>query len=83
MAMGEKGDEYSSQDKAELAAKAVFGLAGDIGIPHALRELNIPEDSIPRMAQEAMKVERPIMNNPRPMTAEVAEKIYRNAFQGN
>jgi len=83
MAMGEMGDGYSSRDKAQLAAKAVFDLSGDIGIPRTLQELNIPEDSIPKMAEEAMKVERPILNNPRPMTAKVAEKIYRNAFQGD
>lgn len=83
MAMDGGGDGYSSRDKAELAAKAVFDLAGDIGIPHTLSELNIPKDSIPKMAEEAMKVERPIMNNPRPMTAKIAEDIYRKAFQGN
>ncbi|MBW1888516.1 MAG: iron-containing alcohol dehydrogenase [Deltaproteobacteria bacterium] len=83
MAMNGGGDGYSSGNKAELAAKAVFDLAGDIGIPHTLSELNIPKDSIPKMAVEAMKVERPIMNNPRPMTAKIAEDIYRKAFQGN
>jgi len=82
MAMNEGGDGPSSRKKAALASKAVFDLAGDIGIPHTLRELNIPEDSIPQMAKEAMKVERPIMNNPRPMTAQIAEEIYRKAFQG-
>ena len=83
MAMDIEGDEHSSRNKPELASKAVFDLAADIGIPRSLSEIDIPEDSIPKMAEEAMKVERPIMNNPRPMTAEIAEKIYRNAFQGN
>ena len=83
MAMDIEGDEHASRNKPELASKAVFDLAADIGIPRSLSEIDIQEDSIPKMAEEAMKVERPIMNNPRPMTAEIAEKIYRNAFQGN
>ena len=63
-------------------AEAAFDLAGDIGIPLTLKELDIPEHSIPEMAEAAMKVERPILNNPRPMTAKVAEEIYRQAFEG-
>ena len=74
---------YSIQAKAELAAQVVFDLAADIGIPRTLNELNIPEDIIPKMAEEAMKVERPILNNPKPMNAKIAEDIYRKAFGGD
>ena len=83
MAMNEGRDGPSSRKKASSASQAVFDLAGDIGIPHTLKELNVPENSIPQMAKEAMKVERPIKNNPRPMTAQIAEEIYRGAFQGS
>jgi len=82
IAMGEEVG-FSDRDTAALAAKAVFDLSRDIGIPRSLEELDIPEWAIPEMAEAAMKVERPILNNPRPMSAEVAEAIYRSAFQGD
>lgn len=81
-AMGEEIEGYSERDTAALVVKTVRNLARDIGIPRTLKDLRIPEDSIPDMAEAAMKVERPIMNNPRPMTAGVAENIYRKAFEG-
>jgi alcohol dehydrogenase len=81
LAMGEEFG-YSDRDTAALAAKAVFDLSRDIGIPRTLKELDIPEWAIPEMAEAAMKVERPILNNPRPMTAGVAEDIYNSAFNG-
>ena len=82
LAMGEEFG-YSDRDTAALAAKSVFDLSRDIGIPRSLKELDIPEYSIPEMAEAAMKVERPILNNPRPVTADVAEDIYRSAFRGD
>ncbi|MFC1821113.1 iron-containing alcohol dehydrogenase [Thermodesulfobacteriota bacterium] len=81
-AMGVAADGASGHDSAAQAVNAVFGLSGRIGIPASLKSLNIPQDSIGRMAEAAMKVERPIMNNPRPMTIQAAEDIYRKAFQG-
>ncbi len=81
LAMGEEFG-YSDRDTAALAAKAVFDLSRDIGIPSTLKELDIPEWAIPEMAEAAMKVERPILNNPRPMTTAVAEDIYKSAFNG-
>jgi alcohol dehydrogenase len=68
---------------AARAAQAVFDLSADIGIPQSLKEIDVPEDAIPEMAEGAMKVTRPIENNPRPMTVEVAKEIYRRAFEGN
>lgn len=82
MAMDQGENGISRRKKAASASQAVFDLAGDIGIPHTLKELNVPEDSIPQMAKEAMTVERPMKNNPRPMTTQIAEEIYRRAFQG-
>jgi alcohol dehydrogenase len=82
-AMGEEETEYPNRAQAARAAKAVFELGGDIGIPQTLQDLNVPEEAIPDMSTAAMKVERPILNNPRTMSVKVAEDIYRNAFHGN
>jgi len=79
----DEGDSLSSpRELAARAAQAVFDLSADIGIPQNLKEINIPEDAIPEMAEAAMKVTRPIENNPRPMSVEVAKEIYRKAYEG-
>jgi alcohol dehydrogenase class IV len=82
LAMGE-GDELSTdRETAASVANTVFQLSADIGIPQSLRDLNIPEEKIPEMAEGAMKVAVPMANNPRPMTISVVEDIYREAFEG-
>jgi alcohol dehydrogenase class IV len=82
IAMDQEVEGLSSREAASLVAEAVYDLACDTGIPLSLKALNIPEEFIPEMAQGAMKVEVPIKNNPRPMTVEIAEDIYRRAFEG-
>ncbi len=81
-AMGEEAKGSSNRDMAARGVRAVFDLFCDLGLPLTLKELRIPEEAIPEMGEAAMKVTRPIMNNPRPMTVEVAEDIYRRAFEG-
>ena len=80
--VGQDMEGLSSRENASLVSEAVFELAEDIGVPMTLKELNIPEDSIPEMAKAAMQVAVPIANNPRPMTVEAATDIYRNAYEG-
>ena len=82
-AMGEEENGLSDRALAARASNAVFDLADDIGIPPTLKDLNVPEEAIPEMSVAAMKVERPILNNPRTMSVNIAEEIYRNAFHGN
>jgi alcohol dehydrogenase class IV len=82
MAMGQDAEGLSSRELASLAAEAAYDLADDIGTPLTLKELNIPEDAIPDLVKGAMKIAVPLMNNPRPVTAEIAEEIYRRAFEG-
>jgi len=82
IAMGMDVDGLTPRELASMAAEAAWDLAEDIGTPLTLNDLNIPEDAIPDLVKGAMKIAVPIMNNPRPMTAEIAEKIYRQAFEG-
>jgi len=81
IAMDQDIEGLSSREIASIASEAVYDLAEDIGVPLTLKELDIPEDSIPEMAISAMNIAVPIANNPRPMTAEVGEEIYRNAYE--
>jgi len=81
-AMGEEDTGMAPREMAAMAVSAVFDLSADIGIPATLEELKIPRDAIPQMAQAAIKVARPIANNPRPVSLSVIEQIYERAFEG-
>jgi alcohol dehydrogenase class IV len=82
LAMGEEDAGMPPREMAAGAVSAVFDLSEDIGIPGSLEELKIPRDAIPQMAQAAIKVARPIANNPRPVSVSVIEQIYARAFEG-
>ena len=68
------------RETAEKAIEQVSALLEDLAVAKTLRELDIPESSIEEMAEAAMKVDRPIANNPRMMTKESAVRIYKGAF---
>lgn len=68
------------REAADVAIDEVSVLLKDVGMLKTLGELDIPESSIEDMAEAAMRVERPIANNPRMMTKESAISIYREAF---
>ena len=78
--LGEKVKELSVKEAAVLAVETVKQLAKDIGIPQRLSDLGIPETAIPGMAEEAIKVARPLENNPRPVSLEEAIRIYHSIF---
>ena len=79
-AMGEPCTELSQRDAAAVSVEAVLALSEDIGIPEGLTDLEIPADAVEEMAAAAMKVARPIANNPRVVLFEDAVEIYRNAY---
>lgn len=81
-AMEEETENLSSQETAQRAVEAVNKLSGEIPVPRRLRELEagITEKDFPGMAASAMKVTRPLENNPRRMTEEEAIKIYERAL---
>lgn len=79
-AFGEKVEGLSELDAAEMAVKFVERLSNDIRVPRRLRDVGIPEKSIPGLAEAAMKVTRLLANNPRKMTLEDAIAIYKSAY---
>jgi alcohol dehydrogenase len=79
-AMGEKTEGLSAKNAALLAVESVRTLARDIQVPMRLGDLGIPESAFPGMAEEALKVTRPLENNPRPVSFEDAIQIYRSVF---
>lgn len=78
--MGESVESLSMRWAAEAAVDAVRTLCDDIGIPAGLSELEVPMDAIPMLVEGALKVTRPVENNPRKLGPEEAAMIYEAAF---
>lgn len=72
--------ELDLNQSAAACVQEVRALATAVGIPSSLRQLKVPEDSVPAMAAKAMTVARPIANNPRQVSAADLEAIYREAL---
>ena len=77
---GEKVENLSELDAAEVAVRFVERLSDDLRVPRRLRNVGIPEDAISRLAEGAMKVTRLLANNPRKVTLEDAIAIYKSAY---
>ncbi|MDO5703930.1 MAG: iron-containing alcohol dehydrogenase [Paracoccus sp. (in: a-proteobacteria)] len=66
--------------RAEAFVDALKTLIGRLQMPPRLRDVNIPQDALPRMAADAMKQQRLLVNNPRPVTEADALAIYTEAW---
>lgn len=66
---------------AERGLARIRELGRQCGMPRVLRELGVPAEAIPRLAQAAMKVTRLLKNNLRELTAADAEANYHAAYQ--
>ncbi len=78
--MGEDTDGLSDREAAELAVEAVEVLAEDLQVPRSLSEFGVGESHLPGLAAGVMKVTRLLANNPRVMTQQDAEDIYRQVL---
>lgn len=78
-ALGVK-DAGGARGKAGSLIEMVINISRDIGIPEHLRDIGVPEDTIPEMAVAAMKVTRLLKNNPREVALEDAKSIYKHAY---
>ncbi|PKP84843.1 MAG: alcohol dehydrogenase [Alphaproteobacteria bacterium HGW-Alphaproteobacteria-2] len=69
-----------SQARCAAFIEALADLSKRLGMQTRLREVGIPEDALPRMAADAMKQTRLLVNNPREVTEADALAIYRAAW---
>lgn len=69
-------------DQARCAAfiEALEGLAEELDMPTRLRDVDIPETALEKMASDAMLQTRLLVNNPRPVEERDALAIYRAAW---
>jgi alcohol dehydrogenase class IV len=78
--MGEKVESLSLREVAAKSADAVETLMKDIRVPHKLRDLKIPREAIPSMAERALTVQRLLINNPRAIALKDIIEIYEQAY---
>lgn len=72
--------EDSAQSRCAGFIEQLIALAARIGLQPRLRDVGIGEDALPRLASDAMKQQRLLVNNPRAVTEADALSIYRAAW---
>jgi alcohol dehydrogenase len=65
---------------AETLADYFLTLAEDLGLQTSLRQMNIPEHDLSKLAEEAMLQQRLLINNPRDVSYDDALMIYQQAY---
>ncbi|TKB05848.1 iron-containing alcohol dehydrogenase [Desulforhopalus sp. IMCC35007] len=78
--LGEKTDSMNLREKAQAAVNALRTLTEDLEIPKSLSQFKITDSDLPMLAEGVMKVTRLLANNPRAMSADEAEGIYRQVL---
>ena len=68
------------RDAAKAAVQALKTLAEDLRIPDHLSDFGVKDEHVPSLAEGVMKVTRLLANNPRELTLQDAEKIYRRVL---
>lgn len=79
-ALGESVEGLPDRWAASAAVENVRTLCADIGIPPSLAEMGVPRSDISKLVESALKVTRPVENNPRRLGPKEAENIYELAF---
>jgi len=67
-------------ERASAFCECLADLSKRCGLQQTLREMDIPEDFIPKLARDAMNQTRLLVNNPREITEDDALNIYQAAW---
>ncbi|EFL49189.1 iron-containing alcohol dehydrogenase [Solidesulfovibrio fructosivorans JJ]] len=78
--LGQPVAGLSLRQAAASAVTALTELAEDLAVPQHLAAYGVTEEHVPTLAASVMLVTRLLANNPRHMTQEDAEVIYRQAL---
>ena len=68
------------ETRASAFADELAHLSNRLGLQSTLREVGITAEDLPKMAKDAMKQTRLLVNNPRPVTEADALAIYQAAL---
>jgi len=72
--------ELGTQARAHAFAEKLGALSVRCGLEQRLRDVGVPKDFLPTLAEDAMKQTRLLVNNPRPVTDADALAIYERAW---
>lgn len=72
--------KVTGSDKAKRFVDTMTGLLDALPIKRRLTEVGVASADIPDLARDAVKVQRLLVNNPRPVNYEDAVAIYREAM---
>ena len=75
-----RGGTLVGSNAASTMINWLANLSGELGLPTRLRDVDIPEDAIPRLADDAMLQQRLLLNNPREVLESDARAIYQAAW---
>ena len=78
--LGEDVSRLSEDQAAERAIVAVDRLREDIGIPKRLRDIGAKETQLRGFAEKAISIKRILRVNPRSVTVDDLEGIFKQAF---
>lgn len=70
----------TNEETARAGIAKIRALIQACGIPARLRDVEIPREAIPQMAEDAMKITRLLVNNPREITLHDALSIFNAAY---
>jgi len=70
----------TDEETARAGIAKIRALISACGIPARLRDVEIPREAIPQMAEDAMKITRLLVNNPREITLHDAVTIFNAAY---
>lgn len=72
--------EVAPTKRALAFAEALQSLSEACGLPQRLRDMDVPEAMLPKLADDAMNQTRLLVNNPREVTRADALAIYQAAY---
>lgn len=77
---GELGAVIGAPGGADAFIARLDALITQTGLPRRLSQVGVSHDDLPRMAQDAMKAERVMRNNPRPVGYDDALALYKEVL---
>ncbi|QNL48392.1 iron-containing alcohol dehydrogenase [Olivibacter sp. SDN3] len=72
--------DVSHNNTAKAGVEKIEKIIKDCKMPARLRDLKIPRNALPQMAEDAMKITRLLVNNPRDIQLKDALDIYNSAY---
>jgi alcohol dehydrogenase class IV len=73
----------SVDQQAQRFIDALASICRDCKVPRTLAEVGVRESDLDRLAEDALKQTRLLVNNPRDLTLEDAHSIYGAALRSN